>query len=157
VPPSEHEADVSVVIEAACSPEAAWQLIADPACISRWSPESTQVKADCAAPLPVGARFRGLNRHGLFRWSTTSRVVESTEGSAFAFDVTFLGTPVARWRYAITPIAGGCRIEEQWWEHRGRMLKVAGIVGTGVADRAKHNRRTMEATLRAMKSELEAA
>ena len=81
--------------------------------------------------------------------------MESTPGVAFAFDVTFGGLAVSRWRYAVQGHEDGCVVVEQWWDRRGFLMKAVGIVGTGVADRASHKERTMRATLTALRADLE--
>jgi hypothetical protein len=91
----------------------------------------------------------------MFRWTTRCSVVESTPGEAFAFDVTYLGLAVARWRYVITEVAAGSDVAEEWTDHRGLLMKALGLVGTGVADRRTHNERTMRATLDALRTDLE--
>jgi hypothetical protein len=63
---------------------------------------------------------------------------------------------VARWRYEIRGTAVGCEVEEQWWDRRGPLMKAIGLIGTGVHDRVVHNRRTMTATLAALKADCEA-
>ena len=147
--------DVSVSAVVRCPVDVVWAAIADPVRIAQWSPESSGVSVD-PGPLATGARFGGANRNGLFRWSTSCVVVESAPGHAFAFDVTYLGFAVARWRYVVTTVDGGCSVEEQWWDRRGPMMKAVGIVGTGVVDRARHNEETMTATLAALCADLEA-
>jgi hypothetical protein len=101
--------------------------------------------------------FSGSNRHGLFHWTTRCVVVESRPGEAFAFDVTYFGLSVSRWRYALIAVEGGTRVEEQWWDTRGVTMKAVGLVGTGVAHRQAHNGRTMRATLDALAADLEEA
>jgi uncharacterized protein YndB with AHSA1/START domain len=138
-------------------PSEVWAAIAVPARLAAYSPETTGTSGTGSAALLVGATFTGSNRNGVFRWSTRCTVVESTPGEAFAFDVTFLGMRVARWRYALSPDDAGTRVEEQWTDHRGAVMKAIGTVGTGVADRRAHNERTMRATLDALTTELEAS
>jgi hypothetical protein len=120
-----------------------------------WSPETTHVMATDDAPLRVGARFTGSNRRGRYSWSTSCRVVESKPGEAFAFEVTYGPLAVSRWRYAVRSQGGGCEVEEQWWDRRGRVMRLLSRLGTGVSDRAEHNRVSMRQTLQAMKSDLE--
>ena len=148
--------DVAVSVELRASPEVAWQAVADPRRTSSWSPEVVAVSADesMTGPLPVGTRFSGSNRHHIFRWTTRCVVVESTPGESFAFDVSYLGLDVSRWRYTVAPVDGGARIDEQWWDTRGGLMKLIGLVGTGVADRRTHNGRTMRETLDALASDL---
>ena len=132
-----------------------WSAVADPSHFASWSPESAGSRSKVAGALPVGAEFTGRNRHGVFRWSTQCRVTESTPGEVFAFEVTYMGMTDATWRYSLTPTEGGCLVEEQCWDNRGRLLELMGTIGTGVADRVSHNRVTMTATLQALKQELE--
>jgi hypothetical protein len=151
--------DVSVSVVVRRTPRAVWDAVADPRRIASWSPEAHAVSGTDAAsgPMAVGTTFSGTNKRGVFRWTTRCRVVESTPGEAFAFDVTYLGLSVARWRYAITAVDGGSRVEEQWWDTRDAPMKALGAVGTGVADRRTHNERTMRETLAALAADLEEA
>jgi uncharacterized protein YndB with AHSA1/START domain len=148
--------DLSVSALVRRTPDTVWTAVADPRRIASWSPEARGVsgQSGVAGPLPAGATFPGRNRNGVFRWSTRCVVVESTPGEAFAFDVSFLGMPVARWRYALTPAEGGTRVEEQWWDARGALMTAIGAVGTGVADRRNHNDRNMRETLDALAADL---
>jgi hypothetical protein len=153
----DREPDLTVSVDVRRPADVVWAAVADPRRITDWSPEASAVRgADVASgPLPVGTEFGGANRHGIFRWATRCVVVESTPGAAFAFDVTYLGLAVARWRYAIRATATGCHVDEQWWDDRGRAMRWIGTVGTGVADRRSHNHATMRATLDAMRDDLE--
>jgi uncharacterized protein YndB with AHSA1/START domain len=147
--------DVVVATTVARPAAVVWEVVADPTRIAAYSPESHHVSGAPEGPLPVGATFAGANRNGAFRWSTRCRVVESIPGEAFAFEVTYFGMAVARWRYALTPDVVGTRVEEQWTDQRGALMKALGTVGTGVADRRTHNERTMRATLEALRHALE--
>jgi len=149
------EPAVEVSARIARSPEEVWAAFADPSRYARWSPEASGASSE--GPLAQGARFTGSNRNRLMRWSTSCQVVESVPGSAFAFDVSYLGMAVSRWRYVATTDEDGCLVTEQWFDRRGPVMKVLGIVGTGVADRTEHNRQTMTETLAALKAELERA
>lgn len=147
--------DISVHTTVAQPPQLVWSAVADPSRIASWSPENTGASTPSDGPLAVGATFDGSNRNGVFRWSTRCTVVESDPGCAFAFDVSFLGLAVARWRYAISPTDEGCLVDEQWWDRRGLLMKGLGLVGTGVTDRKAHNEATMRQTLAAMRADLE--
>jgi uncharacterized protein YndB with AHSA1/START domain len=151
--------DVSTSVIVRRTPEAVWDAVADPRRIAAWSPEARAVtEADGGpGPMAVATTFSGSNKHGILRWTTRCVVVESTPGEAFAFDVSYLGMSVARWRYVLTAVEGATYVEEQWWDTRGTPMKVLGAVGTGVADRRTHNERTMRATLDALAADLEEA
>lgn len=74
----------SVTVEA--PPEAVWDLVADVTRMGEWSPETTSARWLDGLDAPVvGARFRGTNRRGLLRWSTTCTVISSSRGHEFAF------------------------------------------------------------------------
>ena len=150
--------DLELDVVVARPPQVVWEAVADPMRIVAYSPEASGVAEESGTtggPLPVGSRFRGSNRHGFFRWSTQCSVVESTPDEAFAFDVSYLGLSVARWRFVLAPEGEGTRVVQQWTDRRGITMKALGTVGTGVADRRTHNERTMRATLDALKADLE--
>ncbi len=151
--------DLSVSVVVRRTPEAVWHAVADPRRIASWSPEAQRVSGADHAPGPMafGTTFAGSNRNGFFRWTTRCVVVEATPGEAFAFDVSYLGLSVARWRYFVTALDFGTSVEEQWWDTRGAPMKALGAVGTGVVDRRTHNERTMRATLDALAADLEEA
>jgi hypothetical protein len=149
---------VSVTIEVGAPPDRVFALVSDLPRMGEWSPECIRCEwLDGARGAARGARFKGHNRRGLFRWSTTGEVVACDPGPArreLAFDISFLGMPVARWRYTVEPLADEpttSRVTEQWEDRRGRVMQVLGTVGTGVRDREAHNRAGMEETLRRLK------
>jgi hypothetical protein len=82
-------------------------------------------------------------------------VVESVTDRSFAFDVSYLGLAVARWRYSIGEVADGLMVVEEWWDRRGWLMTSLSTRGTGVADRRAHNEAGMEATLAALRAEME--
>jgi uncharacterized protein YndB with AHSA1/START domain len=147
--------DVSVRTTISADPLDIWAAVADPRRLTEWSPDSTAVRCSVEGPLPVGVSFSGSNRNGLFRWSTISRVVESDPGRSFAFDVSFLGLAVSRWRYELTVGPSGVEVQEQWWDRRGPVMTGLGLVGTGVANRREYNEAGMRVTLAALKAGLE--
>lgn len=142
------EPQVTVEREMAAPAERVWALVSDVTRMGEWSPEATGAEwlGEASGPA-VGARFKGRNQRGRRRWSTVAEVVECDPGAAFAFDVRLGPLRVARWGYRIEPTDGGCRVEERWEDQRGVIVKIAGPLGTGVVDRATHNRETMTATL----------
>ena len=148
--------DVTVSTDVAAPPEAVWELICDLPRMGEWSPEAQggQWRDGIERPA-VGARFAGSNRNGIFRWKTTATVVEMEPARLFAFDVGFMGIPAANWRYEIEPTESGCTVTESWTDRRPGWFALLGIVGTGVADRRSHNRRTMAETLDALRCEAE--
>ncbi|WP_123024892.1 SRPBCC family protein [Mycolicibacterium stellerae] len=110
-------------------------------------------KGDGVAP---GAVFKGTNRNGLRRWTTTCTVTDADPGRAFAFDVSYLGVPIAHWRYDITAKDGGCLVSEGTWDRRPGWMAKAGGLATGVSDRDTANDGHIRLTLKRLKERAEA-
>lgn len=101
--------------------DAVWAMVADVGRMGSWSPETrSAVWLDDATGPAVGARFKGKNRRGMLRWTTTVRVTECEPGRAFAFVTLSRNRDATRWRYQFTPTgAGSCEVTESYevlWE-----------------------------------------
>jgi hypothetical protein len=152
--PAPASARASVTISASCGE--VYGLITDLPTLASLAEEANAMrwrKGDKAAP---GAVFKGTNRNGIRRWTTTCTVTDAEPGSAFAFDVVYLGIPVSHWRYDIAPTDGGCRVTEQMWDRRPGWFVKPGGVATGVTDRPSTNTEHIELTLRRLKEKAEA-
>src|SRR4051812_10250655 len=148
------DAEASTTI--AAGPAKVYDLVTDLPRMGEWSPENTGGRWIRGATGPaVGARFRGNNRRGVLRWSTTCEVTAAVPGERFAFDVTYGPVSISRWEYTFAPDGDGCRVTESWTERRPAWMKVASVPLMAVADRAAHNRRGMEHTLAALKQAAE--
>jgi hypothetical protein len=151
--------DVSVRVEIAAPPEAIYDLVADMPRMGEWSPECERVEwRGGATAASAGVRFVGHNRSGWHRWSTHGTITTAERGSDFAFEVRSLfNLPVSLWsyRFEATP-SGGCRVTETTTDRRGRLIRAAGRLATGVGDRAERNRRTMTTTLARLRAAAEA-
>jgi uncharacterized protein YndB with AHSA1/START domain len=147
-PSAQREMVVTVEREIAASPAEVWGMVSDLPRMGEWSPENQGAKWVGGATGPaVGAKFRGRNRNGWRRWSTSGVVTECEPGEAFAFDVLVGPLKVARWSYRFEPTATGCKVTEQWDDIRAGYMKTLGHVASGVGDRHVHNRAGMEITL----------
>ena len=72
----------------AVPPDVAYAAVSDVRTVGTRSPETVAVTLrGSAPPFAVGARFKGHNRNGRFRWSTLCTVTEAEPGRVFAFDV----------------------------------------------------------------------
>ena len=90
---------VSVTTHIDAPAERVYALVSDLPRMGEWSPENTGGRwLGSATEAAVGARFRGSNRKGIARWSTTCTIVEATPGEAVAWDVAAGPIQVARWR-----------------------------------------------------------
>jgi hypothetical protein len=73
----------------------------------------------------------------------------------FSFALMALGKNWCDWEYEITPTATGCSVTHRWVDHRSKVANYLGKLVSGVSDRAEHNRRNMEATLKNLKAAAE--
>jgi uncharacterized protein YndB with AHSA1/START domain len=147
---------VSVIQEINAPPDKVWAMVSDLTRMGEWSPENEGATWLRGATGPtVGATFRGTNRNGKKRWNTLGTIIEIEPGRLLAFRTTAAGFKVAEWRYAFETTSSGCRVTETWIDQRGTVAKTLGKPVSGVADRAAHNRGTMEKTLERLKSAAE--
>ena len=133
-----------------------YRLITDLSTLASLAEEAKAMqwrKGDAVQP---GAVFKGHNRNGVFRWSTTCTVTTADPGRAFAFDVRYLGVPVAHWRYDIVAEGHGCRVTERTWDHRPGWFTKTAWIGTGVRDRDAANAEHIKLTLQRLKEKAEA-
>jgi uncharacterized protein YndB with AHSA1/START domain len=156
---TEPAARASVTVHA--PPDLVYAMVSDIERMPEWAVEcerNSWLGADTAPR--VGARFRGHNRKGGRRWSTTATVTAADPGSRFAFRVTSLGLPVSEWAYDIEPTPDGCRVTESTWYQVGFLLRrfLAPVV-TGFPNRAVRtatNQRNIARTLEQLKAAAEA-
>ena len=145
--------EVTVEALIAASPDDAYHLVSDVTRMGDWSPETTSCRwIGAATGAAVGARFRGSNRKGWRRWSTTCTVVAADAGRRFAFDVSWGRLPIARWSYEFLPEADGTRVRETWSDRRPGWMARFDPAFMGIDDRSRHNRGTMETTLERLRS-----
>ena len=146
-------ADVEVSEQVAATPDDVYAMVSDVTRMGSWSPETTSCRwLDGATGPTVGARFRGTNKRGPLLWQTTCTVTAAEPGERFAFDVKFGPAPISSWAYDLEPARDGTtRVTESWSDRRSSALKVTSVPVMGIRDRAAHNRRSMQATLAALK------
>lgn len=107
----------SVHIEA--DPDVLYDLISDVTRMGDWSPETTGATwLDGSTGPVVGARFKGSNKSGIFRWSTKPVVEVAERGREFTF-VTLSPRnrkKLTRWSYKLTASGDGVDVGESWAE-----------------------------------------
>jgi uncharacterized protein YndB with AHSA1/START domain len=134
-------------------PEHVYAIVTDVAQMGRLSPECTGGRwLDGATGPAVGARFKGSNKRGVARWSTTNRVVEADPGRAFSFETQQSGT---RWTYRMEPDGDGTVVTESRAAFKDRPL-LAKVFSTlllgGVEDHDDEMRDGMRQTLERLKA-----
>lgn len=102
-----------------------WAVVRDPTRVAEWSQECVECEwiggATEAAP---GARFRGANRHGVFRWG---RVCEVTRIERYELVWRTVPSPLypdsTEWALRLEPIGHGTRIEQSFRVLKGTKLE----------------------------------
>ena len=88
-------------------PEVLYGIVSDVTRMGEWSPETVRCEwIDGATGPELGARFKGTNKRGVFRWSTKPEVVVAEPGREFSF-VTHSAGPSTKWTYRFEPAADG--------------------------------------------------
>jgi uncharacterized protein YndB with AHSA1/START domain len=138
-------------------PERIYDIVTDVAHMGRLSPECVGGKwLDGATGPAVGARFKGTNKRGIARWSTTNKVVEADPGKAFSFETQ---QSAARWTYRMEPDGVGTLVTERREIYKDRPLvaRVFARFALGGLDNHEDELRDgMKATLERLKSVAEA-
>ena len=152
---AESPATVTADIAVAAAPETVYALITDLPQLAELAEETTAmqwVSGDSARP---GAVFKGSNRNGRHRWTTTCTVSAATPGQVFSWDVTSGPVRIARWRYDIQPDGAGCRVTESMWDERPWWMRRIAVLLTGISDRETANGDHMRVTLQRLKARAE--
>jgi ligand-binding SRPBCC domain-containing protein len=126
--------------------EKVWALVSDLPRMGEWSPENAGGKWVRGATGPaLGAVFKGTNKNGVRRWSTTVTVIAYEPGKVFEFAVTSGPLEVANWRYEFEETEAGCRVTESWSDRRKSwFVALARVMGDHSAEHAEQE---MAATL----------
>jgi iron-sulfur cluster repair protein YtfE (RIC family)/uncharacterized protein YndB with AHSA1/START domain len=98
-------------------PEAVWALLADVTRTGEWSPECRGARwLDGATTAVAGARFRGVNRWGLWRWTRVCEVVVAEPGRELSFRTVpeALKPDSTLWCFVLEPVEGGTRVVESY-------------------------------------------
>jgi hypothetical protein len=96
-------------------PEKVYGLVSDVTRMGEWSPECRKAEWIGGATGPAaGARFKGHNKLGIARWSTTPTVKVADPGREFTFETGKPGKEDTRWTYRFTPKDGGTDLTESF-------------------------------------------
>jgi uncharacterized protein YndB with AHSA1/START domain len=107
------EGQATIQIQA--PPEKVYGLVTDVTRMGEWSPECRRAEwvGDAAGPA-VGAQFKGHNKLGIMRWSTTPTVTVADQGREFTFETGKPGKEQTRWTYRFAPKEGGTELTESF-------------------------------------------
>jgi uncharacterized protein YndB with AHSA1/START domain len=152
--------DVIEVSNAIAAPPAAvYAAVADVTRMGEWSPENAGATwLGGATEAKPGAQFKGHNKNGRHRWSTTCTVVTADPAREISWVVrSTFSLPVSLWKYRfIADGNGGTTVTESVEDRRGLLIRTFAPMVTGVSDRPARNRENMAATLAQLKRALEA-
>ena len=151
------EPNATVTVSVRADPQAVYRLITDLATMTELAEETTRLRWTKGDRAVAGASFKGTNRNGFRRWTTTCTVTDAEPGERFAFEVRHTVVPVSRWQYSIVPTDDGCTVTESTWDRRPGWFKGVAGLATGERDRAHANARHIEATLERLKARAEAS
>jgi uncharacterized protein YndB with AHSA1/START domain len=134
--------------------ERVYDLVADVTNMGRWSPE-------CHActwldePGQVGSRFKGQNRRGPARWTTTAKVLVADPGREFTFATLHKDEVATRWSYHL---AGDetCTTLAETFEAVRTPLLIAFAERYFIRNRQQQLEAGMASTLAAIKTAAEA-
>ena len=128
--------------------ETVYALVSDVTRMGEWSPENVGGRWLGGATGPtVGARFRGSNRRGWRRWSTTGTVVAAEPGRTFAFEVDVLRISASRWTYSFRPDGETTEVTETWEDRRPSWFARLAGATMGIEDIRAHNEQNIRTTL----------
>ena len=151
--------DDAVTVHMEAPAQAIWDLVSDVTRIGLYSPETFEAEwLDGATGPAEGARFRGhvkRNQKGPVYWAECV-VTEAVPNETFGFAVGPKGKVLNTWRYDLAPAdGGGTDVTESFRLPDTVPTKIYwALLGWA---RGKTNRKGMQATLDAMKAELEGA
>jgi hypothetical protein len=103
-------------IVVAAAPDAVWDVVIDLTRVGEWSHECLECTflGDATRAEP-GARFRGHNRQGIFRWGRVCEVLSTDDHELVWRTVsTRLYPDSTVWRIRVTPCSGGTRLEQRF-------------------------------------------
>ena len=119
----QHQGSTAVVVEAGI--DAVWDVVRDPTRVGEWSHECVHGEwVGGATEARPGARFRGRNKQGLFRWGRLCEI-----SSVEPYELVWLTVPTrlypdsTEWAIRLAPDDGGTRIEQAFRVVKGTKLE----------------------------------
>jgi hypothetical protein len=103
-----------VEVEVDASVRDVWPVVSDVTRVGEWSHECRSAEWTAGGGPVVGARFRGRNRAGWWRWTRSCEIVALDEPHVIAWRTvpTRLFPDTTEWRIALAPSGRGTRITQ---------------------------------------------
>lgn len=121
-----------------------WGALTDVTRMGEWSPECTGCTWITDGPVGVGAQFRGFNRWGPLRWSTTCTIDVFDVDRCFAYFARHSSGATTRWTYDLRSRDTGTTVTESFASVDS---PTAVLVADRLARRPGRLRRNMTTTL----------
>jgi uncharacterized protein YndB with AHSA1/START domain len=136
----------SATIHIDAPPERVYGMVSDVTRMGEWSPETRRAEWVGGATGPaVGARFKGHNKLGIARWSTTPTVKVADPAKEFTFETGKPGKEATRWTYRFTPKDGGTDLTESFEALRyGAFMKLTAKPDKRAAKLSEDIKQTLE-------------
>lgn len=150
--------NLSQSVNIAAPPEKVWDLVADVTRMGDWSPETTAAEWLGSASGPaVGVKFKGHNKKGWMRWTTTCEVTAADRGREFRFLRISRIDDGTEWSYTMQAEGDGTILTESARQRRlpGGAARIAGRLTFGT-DRDAQVQRAMQTTIERIKAAAEA-
>jgi uncharacterized protein YndB with AHSA1/START domain len=104
-----------VTVHMNASPEAVYDLVTDVTRMGEWSPECVRCEwQDGARSAAPGARFKGWNKRGIYKWSAVVEVRTADRPDVFAFVTKIKERDGTIWTYRFAPHDGGTDVTESF-------------------------------------------
>jgi Polyketide cyclase / dehydrase and lipid transport len=100
-------------IDIAASPEEVYDLVSDVTRTGEWSPECRSCEW-VDEPGRVGSKFKGHNKSGPARWTTTAEVLAADRPTTFGFATLFKDGHATRWTYEMAANGEGTTLTESF-------------------------------------------
>jgi uncharacterized protein YndB with AHSA1/START domain len=149
----------SASVEIRATPEGVYDLLADITRMGEWSPECHRCEwvAGITRAEP-GARFKGYNRSGPFRWSNISEIVAANRGRELVWIMGGTEKRYSLWRYTFEAVPNGTLVTESFQSLRHTLLGRLGALPLGgERRREKALRAGIETTLACIKKVAESS
>ena len=144
----------SASVRVAAAPDAVFAALTDLDVLPTLSPENQRCEfLDGATEIALGARFRGHNEVGDYRWHADCVVTEFRPGRSFAYEVPPDFELATTWRYTIEPDGDGCVVTETF---DAPLLSRPDVYPGRIEGRRDHLERACATTMSNLKVMLEA-
>lgn len=118
----------TVTVTVSADIDEVWEVVSDVTRVGEWSHECLAAQwLGSSTSSAAGARFRGRNRAGMFRWGRVCEIVSAEPYELVWFTVpTVLFPDSSEWRITLDRVDGGTRIAQQF--HVLRAPKVLSVL-----------------------------